>query len=287
MQYPDYLETKTAQEQGFKLPIGEVVDGKLVKDFALGDITPDVEKSVGLFREQNSDLPATIIPSKLVSMILTSVGGKPFGKKKDGKDMSEEERHYAVRAMPSPDVYYMYIKARIRELGSDYVIPYACAHCGFKAEKMTCDLSTMEVTSVVDVRGLRHEVDLRVGFNYRDSAFKKKVYLQHLPWFYMEKQEMGEIGGNEILFNLFMLEHSICGVEGAEASGMLEPEEFQTIRKIDRELIAGKIHEMDCGPRLVVSGNCPGTKNGKPCRESYVYPVNWDYDHFFSISSLS
>lgn len=282
----DLFETKTAKEQGYNLPIGIVQGANLVKPFSLGDISPDVEREVGRYREENADLPATIVVSKLISCILTSVGGADFGTKKDGKEMTPDEKLLEIRKMYMADVYYMYLVARMKELGNDYVIPYVCPFCGIRAPKMSCDLESMDVVNALSVEALRHEANLRIGIKMRDGSVKKKVYLSPILWFEFERKEIGEIGSNEMLLKLFMLEKAITGVEGAE-SIPLSPEEFNTMKKIDRELAGEQLGEMNAGPTLVVSGQCPGKKAGKPCGREYNYPVNWDYDHFFSISSLS
>lgn len=283
----DRFETKTAKEQGYNLPIGIVNGTDLVKPFSLGDISPDVEREVGRYREENSSLPATVVVSKLISCILTSIGGQEFGHKKNGEEMTPDERLVEVRKMYLADVYYMYLVARMRELGNEYTIPYVCPHCGLKKQSMVCDLSTMEVVSAINVTALRHEVDLKVGLRYRDGSIKKKLFISPIMWYMFEGPEVAEIGGNEILLKLFMLEKSITGVEGEKAAVILSPEEFNSLKKIDREIASEQLGNMNAGPTLTVSGNCPGKVRGKPCAKPFEYPVNWDYDHFFSMSSLS
>jgi len=283
----DRFETKTAKEQGYNMPIGTIHGTELVKPFALSDITPEVEREVGKFREENAELPATVVVSKLISCILTSVGDQDFRVKKNGEERTPDELLMEVRKMYLADVYYMYLVARMRELGNDYVVPYVCPHCGIRDQSMKCDLSSMDVVSAVNVEALRHEVDLKVGLRYRDGSIKKKLFLSPIMWYMFEGPEVSEIGANEMLLKLFMLEKSITGVEGVKGAIMLNQEEFNTMKKLDREIASEQLGNMNAGPTLTVSGKCPGKVGGRPCEKPFEYPVNWDYDHFFSMSSLS
>ena len=75
----EFFEQVPAKKQGHNLPIGLIHGNELVKPFSLGEISPDVEREVGRFRELNSELPATVVVSKLISCILETLGGEGGG----------------------------------------------------------------------------------------------------------------------------------------------------------------------------------------------------------------
>ena len=141
-----------SEELGNVLPIGVFQEGKFVKDFSFRELSPDMEREVGKYRrERGKGLPNTIVVSKVVACMLETLGGKPFGIKADGKsEMTDEEKLTFVKSLYVADVYYMYLRARMAELGDEYVSMYQCSQCNYTMRKMTVDLKTMDVCIVVD-----------------------------------------------------------------------------------------------------------------------------------------
>lgn len=274
------IQVTNPKDRGMVLPIG-IFDGRVLKrDFALREMGFLVERSIGRFKRMNESLPNTAVVSKLVSLCTSNVAGEPMEFNPDDSPEKEAEALIRIGKMFFADVYYIYVMIRIAELGSEYDTGFSCPNCGF-AGKMTSDLNTMKVSCVQDPSVLRREVPLLKGLKYRDGTIKKKVYIQPMLWANMVTNEVKEAGGDSLLMKLHFIRHCVIGVEGVEESIHLAEPELETLRKIDIERIAHEINAINIGPSLVAEGNCPQ----EDCQAPFLFPIDWDYDHFFTIAS--
>lgn len=270
------------KDRGLVLPIG-VFDGKVLKrDFALRDMGFPIERSIGRFKKMNESLPNTAIVSKLVSLCTSHIGGEPMEYHPDDSPELEVEALIRIGKMFFADVYYIYVMTRIAELGPEYDTGFACQRCGFTG-KMISDLTTMKVSCVQDQSILRREVPLLKGLKFRDGTIKKKVYIQPMLWANMVTNEVKEAGGDSLLMKLHFIRHCVVGVEGVDEAIHLAEPELETLRKIDIERIAYEINAVNIGPSLIAEGNCPNEE----CKVPFLWPIDWDYDSFFTIASPS
>ena len=277
------IKVETAKDLGHTLPIGILSQGKFLTEFSLKEMETPVERAIGKYRKENDKAPNTVLVSKAVSLLLDTLGGKPFGLKADGEPMDDIEKQQFVQSMYMADAQYIYLCARMAELGNDYTFEFSCMKCGYTQEKAVADLSTMDVYCVVDPAVLMSEINLVKGLRYRDGSIKKRVSVSPAYWFHMEDPEIMYIGGDPNLMRLYMIGKCITGVEGVEGQLVLTQGEIDTLRKVDLERLGQHISDVNLGPSLTLSGNCPDER----CKTPFMLGLNWDYDHFFSMSSLS
>jgi hypothetical protein len=269
-------------KHGLNLPIGIPSSGQLRGDFSLKNLNFDREKAIGVFKGENESKPNTVVVSKTIAILLDSLCGKPFNHNPEDSKEKEEEALAEIGKMYLADVYYIYLSARLAELGPDYYFGYECPRCGCTG-RVKSDISTMDVNIITDPSLLRKNVPLQWGFLYRDGSLKKSVTVQPMLWMHMVGDEMQESSGNDILMQLHFLTHCIVGVEGVEESIVLTPSELGTLRKVDINRITNVINNINIGPSLIANGKCPK----KGCGHKFIWPIDWDYDSFFGTSSLS
>lgn len=272
------IKKTNPQERGFQLPIGVLQGGKLVRDFSLRELSFDIERDVGKFRRQNSERPGTAQVGKLLALLIDSLAGQPMEHVPGDPKAKEEDTILKVGRLYLADVYYIYVMARIQEIGHEYKSKFMCFNCGYKGE-MVSDLRTMDVYAVEDVSVLQKKVTLFKGLKYRDGTVKKSVTISPMLWVNMESKDAAEAAADEMLMKLHFVSRCITGVEGIDSPVALTPAELGSIRKIDIEIISKEINDMNIGPRLVADGNCP------KCNGAFSWPMDWDYPSFFGISS--
>lgn len=276
------VKVTTLKELGRVLPIGIFNGGVFKRDFTLREMGYPIDKAIGRFKRLNENLPNTAVVSKLVSLLASSIGGEQLEFTPDDNEQQEAEALIKIGQMFLADVFYIYVMARIEEIGSKYKIDFVCSNCGFISDKMETDLNEMDVSVVHDKSVLRREVPLSQGVHYRDGTIKKSVFIQPMLWANMVTNEVKEAGGDSQLMKLHFVKHCIVGVEGVEEAIALTEPELDSLRKIDIENISYEINKINVGPSLRAVGKCPV----KGCEMPFLWSVNWDYDHFFTISSL-
>ena len=272
----------TAEDLGFTLPIGVIRGGERSRDFSLKEHGWETEKAVGEWKKINHGKPSTAVITKLIALLLDSLGGEPFEHKPGDTADVEAKRMGEVSSLYSADVFYIYSKLRMEELGNDYVTPFVCENpkCNFVAEEMIHDLGSMEVTCVEDISNLEVEVDLIKGIRYRDGSIRKKLTISPMLWMGMDSSSI--IGNeDELLVKLYFITKGVTGVEGVDKSIVLLPDELKSLRKIDIERLDREINNISLGPSFVSRGNCPS------CKAPQIFRLDWSYDHFFGVSSLS
>jgi hypothetical protein len=275
------IQVTTVEEQGYSLPIGVPgANGVLEKGFSLKDLETPIERAIGKFRQANHNKPTTVLVSKVIGLLLNDLGGEKF--EHTPEDTIEEAaiKLQKISTCFLPDVYYIYTMARINELGNEYKIPWLCGNCGFTGT-ITVDLNTMQVHTCNDPSYLKKEVELVKGFKFRDQSIRKKVVVSPMLWMHMESAEALECGNDPLLLKLHFMSKCIVGVEGFDGSLVLTQDEVNSFRKIDIEKVSTEISNMNLGPSMTLNGNCPN----ETCNIPFSYPVDWDNDNFFSITS--
>lgn len=280
---------RKARELGFKLPIGGLdAKGKLVKSFSLRELSPEREKVIGEYRKANPMKPNTTTVTTMLALCQETLGDQKFKEIPPDDDGDLDLRHnihhqnlLRIRNMSMADVFYMYLRCRIEEMGATFSAPWQCEACK-ETRKIEADLEDVDVICCDDPALLRVECDLNRGLIFRDGNPKKKVIVTPMLWGNMEVDEVADAGADPLLMKLFMISKCVTGVEGFEGDVSLTREENRTIGKLDRETIAQKINDMNLGPALQINGQCPKKNCGAP----YQYQIQWDYDSFFSTASL-
>ncbi|MCK5019300.1 MAG: hypothetical protein KAS32_19730 [Candidatus Peribacteraceae bacterium] len=271
----------TAKDLGFTLPIGVIRGGGRDRSFSLKEHGYDTEKALGEWKKLNHGKPTTAVVTKLIALLLDSLGGEPF-EHLPGDPLDVEAKKLGdVSSLYSADVFYIYSRARIEELGNEYITPFVCEKetCNFTAEEMIHDLDSMEVTCVEDISELEKEVPLVKGIRFRDGSIRKKLIVSPMLWHGMDSS--GIIGKeDELLVKLYFISKCVTGVEGNDGAIVLLPDELKSLRKIDIEILDREINSISLGPSFVSRGNCP------ECNDHQIFRLDWSYNHFFGVSSL-
>ena len=280
---------RKARDLGFNLPIGQLGDdGKLIKSFSLRELSPEIEIAIGEHRKLNQMKPNTITYTHLLALCLEKIGATSLkfpsldeNRKIDLGHNAHYQNIIRIRKMYMADVFYMFLRCRIEEMGATYTSPWQCSMCGL-TRTIETDLEDMNVVCCDDPSFLKVECTLHRGLVFRDGTPKKRVTVTPMVWGNMEKDEILNAGSDSILMKYFFIANCITGVEGFDGEILLTEDERSTIKKIDREIVSDKINDMNLGPSMQISGECP---NGQ-CKTPYSIQLNWDYDSFFSSASL-
>lgn len=276
------LQVKSVKELGFNLPIGHVEGGEFRRGFALAEYGYELEKEVARFRRMNDNIPNTRVVTKVLSLCVTQLGGKPLVPP-EVIDPAEREAvaMQKIGQLFMADVYYLWVRLRMEELGSQYKSPFQCFSCGNSGEFMT-DMDSMDVFCVKDPSILEQEVKLFKGLKYRGNVVKNSVTVNPVRWCHIDTQEMANVGNEPTSLKLHFIRAAITGVNGIVEPVALLDEEIGSLRKIDVEMLSDAVNNTNLGPSLTLIGKCPNPD----CKAPFSWPLNWDYDHFFSTTSL-
>ncbi len=276
------LKVKSVRELGFNLPIGWLDGGEFKRGFTLAEYDFELEKDVARFRRMNENIPNTRVVTKVLSLCVSTLGGKPLVPP-NVVDPAEREitAMQKIGQLFMADVYYLWIRLRMEELGNDYKSPFQCMACGRTGEFVT-DMDTMDVFCVTDASILQQEVTLFKGLKYRGGVVKKSVIVNPVRWCHIETEEMASVMNEPTSLKLHFIRHAITGVHGESEPVILMDEEVGSLRKIDVEKLSDAVNHTNLGPSLTLVGACPEME----CKAPFIWPLNWDYDHFFSTTSL-
>lgn len=283
---PEGFTKHKLKKWGARMPIGKLVNGVLVKDFSLRELLHPLEKSLGKYKAANQHKAYNNVMSKVLALMLTKFGNKAFEHNPTDTEQEEASAMLDVGRLTMPDVIYIYIYARIQELGTELFYPFvhetkSCKHVG----RAKYDLEDLDVIVCDDPERLTQVVDLVHGLAGRDGSRKMKVFVQPMLWFDMCSDEAKEAQTEETLLELHMVDKStlveISGGDGKVVKVPLAESELASLRKIDIGRIGTAISDLSLGARLVSEGKCPG------CKEDYFQAVDASYESFFSDASLS
>lgn len=277
----------TLEDWGPRMPIGNLSNGALRKDFSLKDLEYPQERALGKFKAANIGAPYQKVVTKLLTLLLSKLGGESYEYIPGGEDDTEAEAAamYLISKCYMADVIYMYVFARVQELGPELVYPlvHTCGYIG----KAQYDLSQMKVIVCDDPAALGKEVELIHGMRQANGNRQKRVMMQPLQWFDMESPESLEMQGDETLLKLHLIKHStliekVVKRDRAEKIEHVIPsdDEIFSLRKIDIEQMWKEYEDLNLGAQLVSEGKC------KQCKKEYFQPVDATYESFFTTASL-
>lgn len=277
---PEGFRIRKLKELGARMPIGILHEGVLRKDFELREFYSPLEKALGKWKVARAADPNSTHLTKLLALLLTKLGGEPFSHSPDDDEADAAKEMYRISQCYMADVIYMYIFARVQELGHDlkYPIVHGCGYVG-DAEY---DLRELEVVCCDDPAELLRPVDLVHGVKYNGKRWKK-AHVQPMKWFRMESEEAESAQADMTLMKLHLIENSVLiETKVKDQIVHLEPDPLalSTIRKIDTAMLGRGVTDLNLGARLVSEGKCP------KCKEDFFQPMDWTYDNFFDESSL-
>lgn len=279
---PEGFRIKTLEELGSRMPIGILTDdGSLRKDFELKDLSYPLEKALGKWKVAHATDPNSTHLTKLLALLLTKLGGEPFSHHPDDEEEDAAKQMYRVSQCYMADVIYMYIFARVQELGPEVKYPLS-HHCGFNGTA-AYDLNKLEIVCCEDPAELLRPVELLHGIKMGGEKCKQ-AYVQPMKWYGMESQEAEESQSDFTLMKLHLISQSmLIETKAKDQVIQVQPEEGQlsTLRKVDIVRLGKGVNDLNLGARLVSEGKC------KKCKEEFFQPIDYTYDNFFDESSLS
>ena len=176
----------------------------------------------------------------------------------------------------------MYIALRVEELGHElHFDQIVCPNCKRTIKDYVADLRTLKV-DCKDKDGkfeFIHELRKPILLNGNTiTELKCKV----TQWGALETVP-SEKATNQASVKTAIFNSSIIGAlsNGEPLKGVVHLKEVvKKIKKFDIEKLQKVIGENNCGPDMVIGGNCPH------CETDFVKPLEWDYESFFDSSSL-
>lgn len=275
----------TLKELGPNLPLGIGSAGKLIKPFELRPYFTKFDRHLGEWKASNlsgysDEAMVSAQISKLLSMLCLSVGGKSFTLTEDGNSTPEAELE--VLQWWYADVMYMYVYARLQELGPEIQAPASCPHrpCNWKTDAAIFDFSEINVATVENIEDLHKWYKLAHPFKLRDGqTVLESVRIGPTRWTTMMKP--GMLSGNLETVGFHAMQDSICGINGEDKVYMMAPSELDQLRKRDRVQIDLIADDVTGGVSFALTLPCPD------CGGPIVNPLNWELSDFFSTSSPS
>ena len=277
---PEGFQIKKLKDLGARLPIGVLREGVLLKDFSLREYFSPLEKAFGKWKVEHAADPNSTHLTKLLALLLTKLGGESFLHNPDDDPPDAAKEMYRISQCYMPDVIYMYVFARVQELGHElkYPIAHGCGYVG----TADYDLRELEVVCCEDPSELLRSIQLVHGVKH-GGEICKKAYVQPMKWYHMETPEAEEAQKDLTLMKLYLTERSMMlETKVKDEIVQVVPNELSlsTLRKLDTELLARGVSDLNLGARLVSEGKCP------KCKEDFFQPMDWTYDNFFDESSL-
>lgn len=277
------MRVTTLGELGPKLPIGFPKNKQLVKDFDLRPYKTKVDRCLGLWKEANENLytPGQLLAcqvAKFISLICSSAGGVALPVSDKGDSLPETE--LKIHNWYFADVLYLYLYARVKELGKTLVHPVACPNgsCAFFSESAQFDLTTIDVRTADTVDELSEWYTLESPFLIRDSQTQcKSVKIEPIRWSVMAQPGMLDSTSSNL--TLKSLQSAICAINGDNNNEYrFTDSEMDEMSRRDRVLINRKAGSMAAGVSLETNIKCP------KCGTPIVNPLNWTFDYFFDAS---
>lgn len=267
----------TLGELGANLPIvRRMADGKPIEARNFSFLEWDMATEEKIADIKKNAKSAGQFVNAMFGLMLDQFCGQDFQSK------SKEDKLITINQLEFSNVMYLYIYLRVEELGDEMRLDVACPHCSKLNKDYRCSLNSLDV----DVKDPDHEhkkvYDLRKPIEL-NGKMVTALEIDVAKWSFMESAEP-EIAENEAKMKALLFRSSIVGAfegEGKRFEGFVDQESIvKKIKKVDIEKLALTIAENNCGPKMVISGDCVH------CKKEWFKPLNWSYDYFFDSSSL-
>lgn len=282
------MRTTTLGELGNNLPIG-ILQGEnknvLQKAFELRPFKTRVDRHLGKWKLANASkydegqMTSSLV-AKLLSLLLINVGDSAFPLDPEGDSPPESE--VKLYNWHADDVMVAYLRARINALGPEMQLAMSCANpnCDYHTDAAIFDLNTTEVRVAENIEDLFSWVDLHEPFVCRDGkTVIKRVKLGPVMWSSLCQPGVllnAAMGG----FDSRSMQDSIHAINGGEPYKMT-PGEIDEIGKRDFLRLEQQAQEHSAGAAMQTTVICP------KCGFPNVNALQWSYDDFFGLSSLS
>lgn len=266
----------TLADQGAKLPLGVLKDGRISKNFSVKKWRTRDEIELGEKVPQNASLGQHV--TLVVANMCSVVGPYNFG------EMSDEERELAIRGMYMADVFYIYTYLRRQTMGNKLHLDITCSKQGCGVQfPYAGNLDTIEVSAVEDIDSILWQYKLIEPVEIR----REKV--THFQMAYPKWDLMFEAADvtNQAMLKAMTIRATIVGLNDSNEPVMLTTEEIFDMGKRDFEQIQEALNDNFYGPKMAVAGECTKgvCSKYKTGGHPFLYPINWRYEDFFGASS--
>lgn len=254
-------------ELGNNLPI-EVVD-KPSQEFTFRNWTMKEEKEIAGLKKKKRTM-GKFVPAVLSHMLLT-LNGESF------EDLNKNQKILALSQASIPNMMYLWVYLRIEALGDIVQMDVDCPKCEQTNKNSKFSLYQMDINVKKKDDPQTVKYNLIKPFNYGNEKVES-LMISVTKWNAMQKANE-KVSTNEGLMEELMFEHSIIEINDKKEFF----EKKQLIQNLSKRDIAGlskAITDHNGGPSVNLTNNC------EFCGEKYFQLINWNYDHFFGISSL-
>ena len=272
----------TLLDLGKMLPIG-VPSGNpaiLEKGFAFKPYRFQEERELDKIRNKKDGAknhPGKIVESVLAHMLTEWGGDTEFSQK------SEKVRRNAVRNAYMADVLYAYVMLRIEAMGSILGVKVACPHCEHEWKWRT-DLEGLEIDFVERLEEISDKLyELRSGLKYGEKSYNV-LSVAPPTWAAVSDIPQGtRRGGNgDIKARMILSSIRQATVSGDPKAPAVSAGSalLNGMIKRDVEELTLFIDESFPNVDLSMEIECP------KCESTFGHAVQWNWDFFFSSSSL-
>jgi len=266
------MNRTTIKEQGLRLPIGELKDGKLVKEFTLRSYKGKVDRLLNTYREANEGRSIAYLAAKYLSMIVETAGGVAYPLLETGDSSPEQESR--MHGWFFADFLYAYVYSRIVNVSEWIEVPAVCPspRCNYKGTPRA-DLWTTDVTVFDDPGELHTWINLRDGIRVGDRV-SKRIKLQAVRYRAMLLSGAQDV--NSVSYS--QLREAIVEIEGVQPGYVPTDTDLDALSKFDLLRIDRQAGVVAAGLDLRTVIQCP--KCGMDIRGVF----SWAFDPFFDTS---
>lgn len=264
----------TIKEQGLRLPIGELKDGKLCKDFSLRPYTGRVDRFLNIYREANEGRSIAYLSAKYLSLVVGSAGGVAYPALDSGDSSADQESR--IHDWFFADFLYAYTYSRIVNVSEWIEVPCVCPapRCPYTGI-LRADLWTTDVTVLDSPEEMYAWVTLRDGIKVGERVCKR-VRIQAVRYRAMLLPGARQASINGL--NYLQLREAIVEIEGAPAGYVPTDTDLDNLSKHDLLRIDRKAGTVTAGLDMRSTTSCP------TCGAPITGALSWAFDPFFDAS---
>lgn len=226
-----------------------------------------------LAKQEDEDIGIGEYIGQIVSVLLESLDSFNYAELDDAK------KKLIISQMYLADVFAMYVRARIENIGETMEIPIACGRCRhsfvFKA-----NLNTLETLIFEDEDPGTHlfDFELKDGIQIGKKTYKKLKC--RFAKFEVFKNLAKGFDLTSATFRVALFQGCIAKIEGYEIEHFIPTDvELDTLKKIDFEKLSEKLFFDSQAIDFDISLKCP------KCKRQIIDYLAWSPDSFFATRS--
>jgi len=270
-----FLKLPTLAQYGKRLPIGILVDRRLLKDFEVRKVDFKVESEISetwkrfIEKARREQLTTLQYILNVLCHTITKLGGRDF------QELPFAQRMAVLHKLYDGDPYYMYTYVRIETIGPNIdLLNLECFNCGNQIPEFSADLTSLEVATIETPNDLYKEVMLRDGFTFSKREGCKRLKIQPTTI----NSVLNASSLNATQQKAEQIREAVIEVEDFGDASFLDNHDLETMTKPDFDMLIKVISRHTGGPDWSVT--VEGCKCGKDFR--VLLPAR--YEDFFARS---